>query len=228
MSDQQTPVESGAASDHSAPADVQQRKHYVVAGKMLVLAAAMFGFGYLMVPLYDIICEVTGLNGKTGRITVAESQLQLERSRTYKDGVAVEREITVEFVGIVSAGANWEFQPNERTMKVRPGEQYVTSYFAKNLSTVAVVGQASPSVSPFAAAKYFNKTECFCFTRQEFEAKGSRDMPVAFVVDPDIPINVDRITLSYTFFKSKDQTLSSVASTGPTTVAAASEDLAGS
>ena len=92
-------------------------------------------------------------------------------------------------------------------MKVRPGEQYVTSYFAKNLSTIPVVGQASPSVSPSAAARYFNKTECFCFTRQEFEAKGGRDMPVAFVIDPKIPANVDRVTLSYTFFKSKDLSL---------------------
>jgi len=226
MSDQQTPLDRDGHGGMAAAG--QQRKHYVVAGKMVVLAAAMFGFGYLMVPLYDIICEVTGLNGKTGRISVAESQLQLERSQTYKNGVAVEREITVEFVGIVSAGANWEFQPNERTMKVRPGEQYVTSYFAKNLSTIPVVGQASPSVSPSAAAKYFNKTECFCFTRQEFEAKGGRDMPVAFVIDPKIPANVDRVTLSYTFFKSKDQTLSSVAGTGSNTVATASDALAGS
>ena len=209
-------------------AEGQQQKHYLVAGKMLFLAAAMFGFGYLMVPLYDIICEVTGLNGKTGRISVAESQVQLERSQAYQNGVAIEREITVEFVGIVSAGGNWEFQPNERTMKVRPGEQYVTSYFAKNLSTIPVVGQASPSVSPSAAARYFNKTECFCFTRQEFEAKGGRDMPVAFVIDPKIPANVDRVTLSYTFFKSKDQTLSSVVSTTSSVSAAASGNLTGS
>ena len=73
-------------------AEGQQQKHYLVAGKMLFLAAAMFGFGYLMVPLYDIICEVTGLNGKTGRISVAESQVQLERSQAYQNGVAIERE----------------------------------------------------------------------------------------------------------------------------------------
>jgi len=226
MSEEQTSMHAQSGSDRSA--EGQQRKHYVVAGKMVLLAAAMFGFGYLMVPLYDIICEVTGLNGKTGRITVAESQQQLEQSQIAENGVAVEREITVEFIGIVSAGGNWEFQPNELTMKVRPGEQYVTSYFARNLSTIPVVGQASPSVSPSAAAKYFNKTECFCFTRQEFEAKGGRDMPVAFVIDPKIPVNVDRVTLSYTFFKSKDQTLSSVASSSPSTTASASQTLTGS
>jgi len=185
-----------------------ERSHYKVAGKMVLLAAAMFGFGYLMVPLYEVICEVTGLNGKTGRISVAESEARLEKVLIANGGDAVEREITVEFVGIVSAGGNWEFKPNQHQIKVKPGQQYVTSYFARNLSAHAVVGQASPSVSPSAAAKYFNKTECFCFTRQEFEANGGRDMPVTFVIDPNIPINVDRVTLSYTFFKSADQTLS--------------------
>lgn len=186
------------------------RKHYVVAGKMFMLAIAMFGFGYIMVPMYEIICEVTGLNGKTGRISAAESERRFEQTLAGNDADALEREIIVEFIGIVSAGGNWEFKPNEREMRVKPGQQYVTSYFAKNLSTIPVVGQASPSVSPSAAAKFFNKTECFCFTRQEFEAGGSRDMPVTFVIDPKVPINVDRVTLSYTFFKSKDQQLSSV------------------
>ncbi len=195
-------------SESDPSASAVERSHYKVAGKMVLLAAAMFGFGYLMVPLYEVICEVTGLNGKTGRISVAESEARLEQALTTNGGEAIEREITVEFVGIVSAGGNWEFKPNQHQMKVTPGQQYVTSYFARNLSTQPVVGQASPSVSPSAAAKYFNKTECFCFTRQEFEANGGRDMPVTFVIDPKIPINVDRVTLSYTFFKSADQTLS--------------------
>ena len=200
---------TGTASDDQR---VMRNKHLAVSARMLLLAVGMFGFGYLMVPLYDIICEVTGLDGKTGRITVAESEARLNETRTGSDSsqAALDREITVEFVGIISAGGNWKFTPNDRQMKVKPGQQYLTSYYAENLSAMPVVGQASPSVSPSAAARYFNKTECFCFTRQEFEANGSRDMPVTFVIDPDIPINVDRVTLSYTFFKSADQTLSSV------------------
>ncbi len=203
---------SEATAADNTPVDKSElaRKHYVVAGKMFLLAIAMFGFGYVMVPLYEVICEVTGLNGKTGRISAVESERRLEQTLAGNDADALQREIIVEFVGIVSAGGNWEFRPNEREMRVKLGQQYVTSYFAKNLSTQPVVGQASPSVSPFAAAKYFNKTECFCFTRQEFEAGGSRDMPVTFVIDPKVPVNVDRVTLSYTFFKSKDQQLSSV------------------
>ena len=177
---------------------MKKRIHAAVAFRSLALAVGMFGFGYLMVPLYDIMCEITGLNGKTGRVSVSEVAEQSEAAR--------EREITVEFVASVNQGASWAFRPNIKTMKVRPGQLYNTSYFAENLSASAVVGQATPSVSPFAAAKYFNKTECFCFTRQVFEANGSRDMPLTFIVDEDIPINVDRITLSYTFFKSPDQT----------------------
>ena len=172
------------------------RRHGAVAGKSLLLAIGMFGFGYLMVPLYDIICEVTGLNGKTGRVSIAEAN----------QAVADDRLITVEFVASVNSGGSWVFQPQVREMQVKPGELYHASYFAQNLRDSSVVGQATPSVSPQAAAKYFNKTECFCFTRQVFEPKASKDMPLTFIIDPDIPINVDRVTLSYTFFKSPDQT----------------------
>lgn len=169
-------------------------RHLGVITRMLFIAVGMFGFGYLMVPMYDIICEVTGLNGKTGRISVSEGHAM----------AAENREITVEFTAIVNAGGAWEFRPTEKSMVVKPGELYDTAFYAKNLSSVPVVGQASPSVSPSAAAKYFNKTECFCFTRQEFEANGSRDMPLTFIVDPDIPINIDKITLSYTFFRAPE------------------------
>lgn len=189
-----TDVASGPGTGGERP---RGGRHALVAGKMLLLAGAMFGFGYLMVPIYDIVCDLTGLNGKTGRISSAEAE---------RRGVAAEtREITVEFVASVNAGGSWSFTPNERTMTVRPGELYHSSYRAENLRDAHVVGQATPSVTPFAAAKYFNKTECFCFTRQEFEPRGSRDMPLTFVIDPEIPINVDRVTLSYTFFDSPDQ-----------------------
>jgi len=172
------------------------KRHGWVAGKSLLLAVGMFGFGYLMVPLYDIICEVTGLNGKTGRVSIAEAN----------QAVAEDRFITVEFVASVNIGGSWVFEPKVKEMQVKPGELYHASYMAENLLNRPVVGQATPSVTPQAAAKYFNKTECFCFTRQPFEAKSTKEMPLTFIIDPDIPINVDRVTLSYTFFKSPDQT----------------------
>jgi len=172
------------------------RRHGAVAGKALLLAVAMFGFGYLMVPIYDIICEVTGLNGKTGRVTVAEAE---------RREAATDRLVTVEFVASVNSGASWVFRPQVAEMQVKPGELNHATYYAENLSNKFVVGQATPSVSPQSAAKHFNKTECFCFTRQPFEPKASKDMPLTFIIDPDLPINVDRVTLSYTFFKSPDQ-----------------------
>ncbi len=174
----------------------QSGSHKVVAGKMLLLAVGMFGFGYLMVPMYDIICEITGLNGKTGRVSVAEAESQ---------AAAEDRWITVEFVANVNSSGAWEFRPNVKEIQVKPGELYKATYFAQNLLSVDVVGQATPSVSPSAAAPYFNKTECFCFTRQEFEANSIKDMPLTFIIDPKIPRNIDRVTLSYTFFKSPEQ-----------------------
>lgn len=163
---------------------------------MLLLACAMFGFGYLMVPLYDVICDITGLNGKTGRVSV---------SSVAEAAPADDREITVEFTASINQSGSWIFRPDVKSMQVKPGTLYHASYFAQNLSSQPVVAQATPSVTPFAAARYFNKTECFCFTRQAFEAKGSMHMPLTFVIDPDIPPNVDRVTLSYTFFRAPDQ-----------------------
>jgi len=186
------------ASDNNPSADeARPRSHGLVAGKMLLLACAMFGFGYLMVPLYDIICDITGLNGKTGRVSVSE----VAEAST----VAEDREIIVEFTASINQSGSWIFQPDAKTMTVKPGTLYHASYYAENLSNSAVVAQATPSVTPFAAAKYFNKTECFCFTRQAFEPRGSMHMPLTFIIDPDIPFNIDRVTLSYTFFRSPEQ-----------------------
>ena len=174
------------------------RTHRGIVARTLLVSVVMFGFGYAMVPLYDIICDITGLNGKTGRVSAA--------SVAAVDNVAdAPRKVTVEFIANVNSGGAWRFTPNQSTMVVTPGEVYRTSYFAENLSNQTVVGQATPSVTPSAAARHFNKTECFCFTRQVFEPRGSRDMPVSFVIDPDLPINVDRVTLSYTFFNTPDQ-----------------------
>lgn len=174
-----------------------QKSHLKVAGKMLGLAIGMFGFGYAMVPLYDIICDITGLNGKTGRVS-ADSIVSISAENE-------QREVIVEFVSSINQGGSWIFEPEVKSMTVQPGKLYHTSYYAENLSDDFVVAQATPSVTPFSAAKYFNKTECFCFTRQPFEGKSSKDMPITFIIDEDLPVNVDRVTLSYTFFRSPEQ-----------------------
>jgi cytochrome c oxidase assembly protein subunit 11 len=111
------------------------------------------------------------------------------------------RMVTVQFDGGVNSKLPWDFGPNRQTMRVRVGEQYATTYFARNTSDRAIVGSAVPSVAPARASGYFAKTECFCFTAQTLAAGEARDMPVRFIIDPALPADVNTITLSYTFFK---------------------------
>lgn len=151
----------------------------------------MFGFGYLLVPLYDIICDVTGLNGKTGIIDVQAAE---------RYSVDPTREVAVSFSATVNGSGNWRFKPEEASLRVKPGEQYTTYFVAENLSGDDVIGRGVPSVAPQPAAKYFDKTECFCFTNQPFTGGQTKRMPVTFVVDPDLPVNYESLVLSYTFF----------------------------
>ena len=157
----------------------------------------MFGFGYLMVPIYNVFCEITGSQRQDRQPSaqVRPQALEVDENRMVK----------VEFTGSLNQYAPWRFSPRESSMMVHPGKQYTTSYIATNQLDRSLVGQAVPSVSPGRAASYFNKTECFCFTRQPFEAGETRDMPVIFVVDPDLPADVDTVTLSYTFFDVTEQ-----------------------
>jgi cytochrome c oxidase assembly protein subunit 11 len=153
----------------------------------------MFGFGFALVPLYDLFCDITGLNGKTGRVEAAALEEQVDLSR----------QITVQFITSVNSALPWEFAAQTLEMTVHPGGVYEAMFTARNTAGFATVGQAVPSVSPNTAAAHFNKTECFCFTRQAFDAGESRRMPVRFVVDRNLPEQVRTITLSYTFFDAK-------------------------
>ena len=117
-----------------------------------------------------------------------------------------ERWITVQFDGGVNSKLPWEFKPEQATLQVHPGRQYEALYFARNTSDRAIVGNAVPSLAPARSSGYFNKTECFCFTTQTLQAGESRDMPVRFIIDPDLPADVKTITLSYTFYKNDAQT----------------------
>ncbi|HZX76433.1 cytochrome c oxidase assembly protein [Lysobacter sp.] len=161
-------------------------------GKMVVVAIGAFALTFALVPLYRIACEkVFGI--------------RLER--TAVEGVqdakatAAKRVITVQFDGGVNSKLPWDFTPNQLTMQVVPGEQYETTYHARNTADRTVVGSAVPSVAPARASGYFSKTECFCFTAQTLKAGETREMPVRFIVDPNLPADVKTITLSYTFFK---------------------------
>ncbi|MDX1654641.1 MAG: cytochrome c oxidase assembly protein [Candidatus Competibacteraceae bacterium] len=165
-------------------------------GRLLLVVVGMFGFGFALVPLYDVFCDITGLNGKTANVAV---------SRTTTDPVDRERLVTVQFLANINQSAPWEFRPQVRTMRVHPGEFYQTSFYAQNLTDRPMVGQAIPSVAPGLAAGHFHKVECFCFNRQPFEAGEGRDMPLAFRIDPDLDPDISTITLSYTFFRLPEQ-----------------------
>ncbi|MDH3585468.1 MAG: cytochrome c oxidase assembly protein [Gammaproteobacteria bacterium] len=158
-------------------------------GKLLLLAAAMFGFGYLLVPLYDVFCEITGFGGRTN--TVAESS---------QENPDFSRSIRVEFVTTVNEYAPWEFSADRDSMEVTPGKMYYATFTARNLTDDKKVAQAVPSVAPVSASGHFKKIECFCFTNQEFRANEERAMPLQFIVDPELPEFVDTITLQYTFY----------------------------
>lgn len=160
--------------------------------KLLGITALMFGFGYALVPLYNVFCEVTGLNGKTGELSAAEAAaMQPDLSR----------EVTVEFVTSVSAGLPWQFSGPAKKVVVHPGVVTAVEFEILNAGGRDMVGQAIPSVAPSTAARYFSKTECFCFTNQALEAGIKKRMPVRFVVDPKLPADVQTVTLGYTFFE---------------------------
>ena len=161
-----------------------------VVQNLLFAVLGMFCFGFALVPLYDVFCEYTGLNGKTGVQYVSEEQMQIDTTR----------ELKVEFLANVNDGMPWEFKPLTTAVRVHPGEAKRVEYLAKNNTNRDIVGRATPSVSPGQAAAYFQKTECFCFTEQVLKAGEEKIMPVVFIVDPAIDKDVHEITLSYTFF----------------------------
>jgi len=158
--------------------------------KLATVAAGMFAFGFLLVPIYDVFCDITGIGGKT------KTSAAIVREEMPDE----ERLITVEFIATVNQSAPWDFRPTVSTMEVHPGKLYDATFFARNLTPQRLVGQAVPSIAPGLAAKYFRKTECFCFTSQTFAALEARNMPLRFIIDPELPEHIDRLTLSYTFF----------------------------
>jgi cytochrome c oxidase assembly protein subunit 11 len=159
--------------------------------KLSLIPVLMFGFGFALVPLYDVFCDITGINGKTGRV---------EASTIDVSAVDTSRLIEVRFLANISPGLSWSFEPLVKMMEVHPGQVYEAKYLVRSTSDKVTVGQAVPSVSPGLAAQHFNKTECFCFTQQELAGFEKREMPIRFIIDNAISENIEQITLSYTFF----------------------------
>jgi cytochrome c oxidase assembly protein subunit 11 len=159
--------------------------------KLVAVSVAMFAFVFVvMVPLYNVLCDALGINGKTsGEVYTA-----------VQAGVDESREVTVQFIASNNDGMPWDFRPSKTMMRVHPGASNDTVFFARNPMPEAMVAQAIPSVSPARAAEYFHKTECFCFNQQPLDGRTSAEMPLQFIIDRDLPADIHTITLSYTLF----------------------------
>jgi len=158
--------------------------------KMLWLVAASALFAVSLVPLSDVFCTVTGLNGKTENSATQELHSAVDEQRWVK----------VEFTSNVMPGLSWNFHPKQNSVMVRPGQIETVLFEAKNMTNEVVAGQAVPSVSPSSATTHVKKIECFCFVRQELQPGESKVMPLRFYVSPDLPQKVEVVTLSYAFF----------------------------
>jgi cytochrome c oxidase assembly protein subunit 11 len=169
---------------------LQKRANRRLVRSLVIMTLGAFAFGWALVPLYDVLCRAAGIGNaeaKDGRSSAQEA-------------IDPNREVTVEFVADPASVGSYEFRPKVASMRIHPGKLYDTLFYAKNLTLEASVAQAVPSISPTGTAKYFHKTECFCFTPQKFAAGEGRDLPVRFIVDPQLPANVDKLTLAYAFY----------------------------
>ncbi|MBD3585743.1 cytochrome c oxidase assembly protein [Salinimonas sp. HHU 13199] len=158
--------------------------------RLVVIVIGMFGFGFALVPLYDVFCDITGINGKTNASAAVYTAPEVDESR----------QITVEFLTRTHTGMPWEFRANTKRIKVHPGELTTVDFYVRNPMRKNFVAQAIPSVSPGEAALFLNKTECFCFNQQPLDGGGEATMPMSFYVDPQIPDDISYFTVQYTLF----------------------------
>ncbi|MBS7691159.1 cytochrome c oxidase assembly protein [Pseudomonas lalucatii] len=156
--------------------------------RLLLLVAVMFGFGFALVPIYDVMCQAFGINGKT--------------AGAYQGTQVVDemRQVRLQFLATNAAGMVWEFRPLADEITVHPGASHEMLFVAHNSTDKPMTAQAVPSVAPSKAAAYFHKTECFCFTQQVLQPGERVEMPVRFIVDKDLPQDVKHLTLAYTLF----------------------------
>jgi cytochrome c oxidase assembly protein subunit 11 len=163
-----------------------------------VFVAGMVGLAFASVPLYQLFCRVTGYNGTVQTAGGAAP-----------GAAAGERAVNIRFNATTHPALPWRFAPAQGTMPLRPGEEGVAFYRARNLGASPVTGVATYNVTPEVVGKYFHKTACFCFEKQTLEAGQEVDMPLSFWVDPRIADDpntsgIRTITVSYSFFRSLD------------------------
>jgi cytochrome c oxidase assembly protein subunit 11 len=169
----------------------RQRENRRLTWQLAAIAAGSLGFGFALVPLYNVLCAVTGYGDQARlreRVAAAVGHPDLTRT------------VTVEFLADVASSGTFEFRPVVRTVEVHPGQLYTAQFYAHNLTGRDTVAQAVPNIAPSEVAAYFHKTECFCFSPQHFRLDEGRDMPVRFFIDPSLPKHIELVTLAYTFY----------------------------
>ncbi len=172
--------------------DSKLKDNMVIMKKLFIFSLVMFVFGYALVPFYEKFCEVTGINNLLQPDVLAK-----------ENWVDNERWITVEF-DANTRGLPWQFKPLQTSARIHPGESVNVMYQISNDSDREINGQAIPSYSPRSLDKYLKKFECFCFSKQVLKPKEIRQMPVQFMIEPNLPKDIDTVTISYTFFELPD------------------------
>ncbi|MEJ2383464.1 MAG: cytochrome c oxidase assembly protein [Xanthomonadales bacterium] len=173
-----------------------------LAGKLALIAVGMFGFGFALWPLYNVFCDITGLGGRG---------VKIEQSAT--GGAQSDRQVRIRFDATVNSNLPWDFEAVDKSLTVTLGEMSEAHYRATNPTGEALAGHAIFNVTPPEASLYFVKTECFCFTQQILQAGETRDMPVYYFIQPDLPEHIKELTLSYTFFQDPGARVAQTATT---------------
>jgi cytochrome c oxidase assembly protein subunit 11 len=182
--------------------------HSRLIGRLLLLVAAAFAFAFALVPIYNVLCEATGFNGKLavpGEIRDGFGVGGLKTASAPPSTVDTNRIVRVEFTGTVMPGLPWDMRPLTLSLDIHPGELQQVSYLVRNTSNRTITGQAVPSISPGQAAQHFEKIECFCFSQQTLGPGEAREMPLAFIVKSGVDRSIRHITLSYAFFGADGQ-----------------------
>lgn len=182
-----------ASLDEKAPLSAQEQirlKNKRLGFKLIWIVVGSLLFAFALVPIYNVLCTITGLNGKTNTTAALASKAVVDKSRW----------VTVQFTSSVMPGLGWNFYPKQSSIKLHPGQIETVVFIAKNITNQEVAGQAIPSITPGIGAANLKKIECFCFVRQTLKAGEQREMPLRFYVSPDLPTDVSEMTLSYSFF----------------------------
>ena len=182
-----------ASLEENAPLSAQEQirlKNKRLGLKLVWIVVGSLLFAFALVPIYNVLCTITGLNGKTNTTAALASKAVVDKSRW----------VTVQFTSSVMPGLGWNFYPKQPSIKLHPGQIETVVYVAKNITNQEVVGQAIPSITPGIGAANLKKIECFCFVRQSLKPGEQREMPLRFYVSPELPTDVSEMTLSYSFF----------------------------